>query len=279
MRLSVLAWLLILYATGDRTLWAQSENPPSLPEATESRGVLEREFFRDVWRDQKAIFLSPVRVAQGKHLLPVLGFIGVTAGLLASDPDSAKAFAQTNRFDGFNRVFNSSATNVGIIGAAGAFYLGGKIADRPYAQDTGRLALQAFVDTSILVHVLKLSTQRPRPDSYPNPNAIERGFGDGGLSFPSGHSMSAWGVATVVAERYRDKPLVRYGSYALAGTVSFSRLTLGRHFVSDMVVGAVFGHLIGRYVVSREGKRSRLLVMPVARPGTRTMGLSVSYSF
>ena len=91
--------------------------------------------------------------------------------------------------------------------------------------------------------------------------------------------MSAWGVATVVAERYRDKPLVRYGSYALAGTVSFSQLTLGRHFVSDVVVGSVFGHLIGRFVVRRERKQSRLLVMPVAQPGTRTAGLSVSYSF
>lgn len=91
--------------------------------------------------------------------------------------------------------------------------------------------------------------------------------------------MSAWAVATAVAERYRDKPLVRYSSYALAGTVSFSRLTLGRHFVSDVVVGAVFGHLIGRYVVRREPKQSRLLVMPVAQPGTRTVGLNLSYSF
>ena len=279
MKHSVLAWLLLLFSAGEGALWAQSEDTPPLLEPIESRGVLERDFFRDVWRDQKAIFLSPVRVAQGQHLLPVLGLVGITAGLVASDPDSAKAFAQTNRFNGFNRVFNSSATNVGIIGAAGAFYLGGKVSDRPYAKDTGRLALQAFVDTSILVHILKLSAQRPRPDSYPTPDEIERGFGAGGLSFPSGHSMSAWGVATVVAERYRDKPLVRYGSYALAGTVSFSRLTLGRHFVSDVVVGSVFGHLIGRFVVRRERKQSRLLVMPVAQPGTRTAGLSVSYSF
>jgi hypothetical protein len=56
-------------------------------------------------------------------------------------------------------------------------------------------------------------------------------------------------LASVFASRYPDKPAVKYGACGLAALISASRLTARRHFPSDVLVGGVFGYLIGRYVV------------------------------
>jgi membrane-associated phospholipid phosphatase len=52
-----------------------------------------------------------------------------------------------------------------------------------------------------------------------------------------------------MASEYHDKPLVVVGSYGFATAVSFARVGGLNHFPSDVLVGAVIGELIGRYVV------------------------------
>jgi membrane-associated phospholipid phosphatase len=42
--------------------------------------------------------------------------------------------------------------------------------------------------------------------------------------------------------------LVKFGAYGLAATVSLSRFTGRKHFLSDVLVGSAMGYGIGRYV-------------------------------
>jgi hypothetical protein len=44
------------------------------------------------------------------------------------------------------------------------FYFVGKAGDNPRARDTGRIGIQALIDADIAAQVLKLVTQRPRPE-------------------------------------------------------------------------------------------------------------------
>jgi membrane-associated phospholipid phosphatase len=69
--------------------------------------------------------------------------------------------------------------------------------------------------------------------------------GKGWDSFPSGHSMAAFAVATVLAVRF---PKARWILIVTALAVSASRLFRASHFLSDIVGGAVFGVLIGMVV-------------------------------
>jgi membrane-associated phospholipid phosphatase len=69
--------------------------------------------------------------------------------------------------------------------------------------------------------------------------------------------MSAWAVATVVANEYGERhPLARVGAYSLATLVSLSRYGGRTHFMSDAFVGSLIGYGIGRYVFFKHHNRS-----------------------
>jgi membrane-associated phospholipid phosphatase len=74
--------------------------------------------------------------------------------------------------------------------------------------------------------------------------------GDGSL--PSGHTIAAFSIATIVARRYGNHRWVPYVSYGMAALVGFSRLTLSAHFVSDVFVGAALGYSVSRFAVLRQ---------------------------
>jgi len=74
----------------------------------------------------------------------------------------------------------------------------------------------------------------------------------GNGSFPSGHSIEAFAVATIIARRYRNHRWVPYAAYGLASVVGFSRLTLNVHFLSDVFMGGALGYSISRFTVLRQ---------------------------
>lgn len=74
------------------------------------------------------------------------------------------------------------------------------------------------------------------------------GFG----SFPLGHTVAAFSVATVFAERYRALRWVPSVAYGLAGVVALSRLNVQAHFPSDIFLGAALGYSISHFVVLRQ---------------------------
>ena len=61
-------------------------------------------------------------------------------------------------------------------------------------------------------------------------------------SFPSGHTAGSFAAATALAAFYpHDRPLL----LAFASAVGISRVYLGHHFLSDVLVGAALGSGIG----------------------------------
>jgi len=62
------------------------------------------------------------------------------------------------------------------------------------------------------------------------------------FSFPSGHTMNAFAIATVLALRF---PTLAPALLLLAASIGASRVVLGLHFASDVWAGAALGGLIG----------------------------------
>jgi undecaprenyl-diphosphatase len=63
------------------------------------------------------------------------------------------------------------------------------------------------------------------------------------LSFPSGHSASAFAFATGVAHRL---PVAAVPLHGLAGAVAYSRVHTGVHFPGDVVVGSMIGTVVAQ---------------------------------
>jgi hypothetical protein len=114
---------------------------------------------------------------------------------------------------------------------------------------------KAWIDAGLWISLLKTVTSRTRPSggtqgsgrffSYNPPK------GEDNRSFPSGHAMGSFALATVFAHQYPEKRWVSWVFYGAAGLIGVSRITLGRHYPSDVLVGAILGNSIGRMVVAR----------------------------
>jgi membrane-associated phospholipid phosphatase len=109
-----------------------------------------------------------------------------------------------------------------------------------------------------VVHGMKYTIRRDRPTGEC-------------CSFPSGHSATAFAVASVI-ERHLG---YRASFPALAGAfyVATSRLVDNRHFLSDVMFGAGIGMASGWTVVGRHGRRSFAL-QPVPVPGGMMIALA-----
>jgi len=97
-------------------------------------------------------------------------------------------------------------------------------------------ALAVFV-ADLLANGLKLVTDRPRP-YVANPDQDPLTTAALELSFPSGHAATAFAGATAL---YRFLPHRAVPLYLLAAAIAWSRVYVGVHYPSDVLVGAALG--------------------------------------
>jgi hypothetical protein len=209
-------------------------------------------------RDERDMWLFPAKLAQGKHWLPTAIIVGGTAAFLKEDPPLERKVRQTDIFSEYNKVLKSSVSGGLIAVMPVGFYAVSLLRHDSYGQGTSLLAGEAVANDAVLVIVLKAITRRARPSEFP-PNgayndtffATRNSLFGNGSSFPSAHAMMSFSVATVFAQRYKQHKWVPYVAYALATAISFSRVTTGAHFPSDVFIGAATGFAIARFDVLR----------------------------
>ncbi len=213
---------------------------------------------RNLFQDQKDVWLFPVQLGKGRHWLPTIAVTGVTAGLIVADPHDTPYFRRTARFEGFNDVFSGRNTSVEIAAVPAAFLVVGHFRHDSYAEKTALLAGEAYADSAIVDIIMKVATRRLRPSDIPptgnfsdtffrSPKALS------GIhtSFPSGHAAAAFSIAAVFSHRYRQHRWVPWVAYGMAAAISFSRVTTQAHFPSDVFLGAALGYTITKFEVLR----------------------------
>jgi membrane-associated phospholipid phosphatase len=235
---------------------------------------------RHVLEDEKGIVTSPLRV-RTKDLLWIVPFGVATGVALHYDADALSSLGyDPSRQDTFNTISNVGAIYVPIAGIVGGYAAGAWRKD-DYLQQTAVISAEAILDAQIINLPLKYALDRQTP---------MQGDGTGrfwphgpstwpdGQSMPSGHSLTAWSMAHVVAVRYPSWR-VRLVAYGLAATVSASRVIARQHFPSDVVVGSTLGYMIGGYVVHKRGEPSKSFTFSmVDTPNGRGMQLSYNFS-
>jgi len=254
---------LVILSTGFGVLGQTIPDPLPTPAATPTPS-LEKQFFKNILSDQKAIWTMPFRRDRQDAKWMIPAGIGMGA-LITTDRITGDEIAEFGDLSQASRILSYPGSIYGVAAAASSFYLLGRKNHDERARETGILIAEGSVNTFIVVSALKVTTQRGRPE-----DGRERSeFFDGGSSFPSGHSAHAWTVATIVANEYHDKRAVQIAAYGIASAVSVARFTGGRHYISDVVVGSALGYGIGKYVYNahhRKGDPSGVSEWPAITP-------------
>jgi membrane-associated phospholipid phosphatase len=195
---------------------------------------------RRILHDQKSLYLAPFKPVNIKWDLLVLVPTGV---LLAEDRHIER------HLPGGNLNFYPNISNVALAATAGtlaATWIYGIKTDNPHAKELGTMELETLVDTFLIYTPMQFIAGRQRPGEG-------NGHGDFlrhhniNTSFPGGHAMFTWAMASVAAHEY-PKTWVKVLAYSAAFAVTTGRF-LGRdHWASDMLVGSTLGYFIGSHV-------------------------------
>lgn len=111
------------------------------------------------------------------------------------------------------------------------------------------IALMIFCSDSGSVMFFKNTVQRLRPCHDPDLAGmvhLVNNYCGGQFGFVSSHAANHFAIAAfMIAVLWRDP---RWSAFALpgwAGTIAYSRVYLGVHFPGDVIVGGLYGSLIG----------------------------------
>jgi len=217
------------------------------------------------------LWTSPLRTTK-KDLLIWIPVITATGLSIYYDEEIYQGFkdyqAKNDWVDQVSPVVTIGGDGTVDVLVCASFYLGGLIFKKDRPMQTGLLSLQSLAHAGLIVTVGKQLTSRKRPHGgdaeeygmdkwYWVPTGF-REFTHGDArsdydAFPSGHTISAWAVGTVIAKQYKDKKWVGAICYLAATGVGLSRITEDTHWLSDIILGAAMGYGIGRNVVRHHG--------------------------
>lgn len=269
---TTLALLLLPTLTASK-LWAQSELKPesigsasllgTLPplEPGDGRRTLGR-FVPNLGRSLAGV-LSPHNASS-----LALGASLAGVGTLVDRP-TQNFFSSRPRAEEFGEI-GQSVGGVKFIAplALGLFAAGRASHDTRFRAASYDLG-QAMLVTQAYATGLKMTVGRTRPD------------GSNRLSFPSGHTASAFTFATIADHYYGRR--AGAAAYAAAGLIGLSRMERNKHHVSDVLAGAALGWISARTVIHQNGDplrdRRQLSLVPVSAPSGSGVGLGFSLGF
>jgi hypothetical protein len=206
---------------------------------TEQQPGFVRRSVKRILQDQKGIYLAPFEPSHFKW--DAIALAG-TAAFLVTDRHIE------NNLPGGHFRFYQNSSNIAIAGLAatlGGVWLYGIKTEHRHARETGELELETLINTFLVYTPMQFIAARQRPGEG-------NGHGDFlrhsmvNTSFPGGHAMFTWAMATVVAHEY-SQPWVRVLTYSAAFTVTLTRFLARDHWASDMWVGTGLGLGIGTY--------------------------------
>ncbi|MEP7219904.1 MAG: phosphatase PAP2 family protein [Bacteroidota bacterium] len=137
--------------------------------------------------------------------------------------------------------------------------------DDAKGKETSILLTEALVTSGVWAQVFKYATGRERPSVALDHPHVHGGIWYGPFkrfnnpehlssasfsSFPSGHTTTAFAIATVFAEQYDATPVVPIIAYSAASLVGLSRMTEHAHWASDVIAGGLLGYFCAHDVIA-----------------------------
>jgi len=142
-------------------------------------------------------------------------------------------------------------------------YFGGLLAEHDELATAGAAAAQAVIMQLVVVHALKWLTDRagPFPDGDPTEErwsgSVTRDSNSAkafdfnpfnlrwGIRWPSGHTAASVALVSSLVAFYPDELWLALAGYPIALAIGIGMVEGDYHWLSDIVAGALIGHVIG----------------------------------
>jgi hypothetical protein len=176
----------------------------------------------------------------------------------SSNGPSARVRAVTDPVAGPGEWYDRHNANRLTLGLVGGVAASGLLLRNRTLTRTSVQLLEAAVYTEVVNGLLKSALNRTRPyvGDEPDPAAFDVGAFRGDhavLAMPSGHAARVFALASVGAAA-ADRWYVSVPLYAGAASVGVERVQSGDHWLTDVMVGAALGTLIGRSVADASAR-------------------------
>jgi membrane-associated phospholipid phosphatase len=232
------------------------------PEAIKDKDLFEKTGYfhpfvrmpKYILQDQKAIWTSPFHTA--KRDVKWWAVAGVaTAALIATDQWSVKDLPNSSSQVSVSTWASRLGSAYTLIPISAGFYFIGTGTHEERFRETGLLGFEALIDANVVVEAVKLVADRARPLQSDGKGHFEDSPSRWSSSFPSGHAISTWALASVIAHQYPHPRIIPIIAYGLATTVVVARVGARQHFPGDVVAGSAMGWFIGDYVYGKRHNR------------------------
>ena len=279
---------------------ANSQQPTANSQQPTANGLLSKSYHKSYWNSGLTVLSQPLHY-DWKDWTVVGGVAVATTLAFVYDDEIYDLVDRTfseNHSNTISKCTDVFGEEYFILPSVALTYAISAINKDNRLRNMSLAALQSFVYAEVASAGLKVLTCRERPTansqqltansqqpiaSSQQPTANSQTWHGPfatfeSTSFPSGHAMRSFALATTVAGFYPEKKWVGIVSYSLATMTSVGRVAGKEHWTSDVIVGAALGYFIGRGVVKfneKIGNVSSIEIQPVAT----NCGLGVVINF
>jgi len=218
---------------------------------------INREYLKTYWSDFKGVASAPAHW-KGPQWTKFAIITGTAGAMMLKFDEPVKDFLQRNRVE----VLNSSSKLFYPLGnrlppfLISGMYIAGVVTKNRKLEHSSLAIAKSLAISTIFYTTTKGVIRRLRPDRAENPRQFAAPFSNSVYSsFPSGHSNTAFAVATAFAEEYKHVKWVPWVAYTLATFTALDRMYQNRHWASDVIIGASIGHFVTKTIYRLENKR------------------------
>lgn len=275
---STLLFVMLLCATASATdplpTFGPLQPPPSAPAPGGPRQDAAFMFHAAAY-DLTYIVTSPARLTT-RQALVWGGVLSLAALAYANDQAILDAVRDSRRSDGvqFFHELGDFVEPVGHMGNMNRFYFAGLALGYVTGQDRVTRIFAEILESHFISGLGKNLSQayagRLRPSAGQGP---ESWGNDDATSFPSGHAINIFQLATVFSHHV-DRTWFTVGAYTVAASVGVQRVASRSHWASDVIVSAAFGTAVARCVVNLHERYGAAQPAVAAGPEGPVLGLS-----
>jgi membrane-associated phospholipid phosphatase len=208
---------------------------------------------------------------QRKDFLYLGGTVLLTgAALLVDEPVYRMMQRNQNRtFDAFETVGDFMGQPEHNYPFMLALWGTGVLFNNDWLRDTGLMVIASVSASGLVQSISKEAVGRSRPGSGRGSRDFKPFGGVEYHSFPSGHTMLAVATSWILARQVKFVPL-KVVFYAVPALTGLSRMYVGAHWFSDIVLGSALGIACAESVLKlypKMKRKNRYLFSLVPTPG------------